>query len=561
MLAFADNCHDILEIDLQKCLNLTDISVTSLITGGRQLRELRLSQCERLTDESFLQLPLDHIYENLRVLDLTNCHLLSDAGLSKIVNSAPKLRNLVLAKCTNVTDRGLAAITKLGKNLHYIHLGHCARITDYGVGQLVRLCSRIRYIDLACCTNLTDASVSLLAGLPKLKRIGLVKCAAITDVSLRALARPKPSASNGGPWPNMLERLHLSYCSQLTVSGIRTMLINCPRLTHLSLTGVVDFLREDLVQFCRSPPEEFNPHQRDVFCVFSGRGVYDLRKYLQDNYVGPDTRSVDSDDDINDFDAVSAQLFQQNIQPHQYLAALQAQGIAVPMHPQTMQHMANHFQATLQGGQHQGATHIANVQQYQQQLHQLQLLQHQMQQLQAAQQAQPEQQPHQFQQAGQNHQMLPSLQQAVLQYIQPQQPQQTQQPPQAPVLTSNAFNFAPGAAPASSAAQTPFATPGLGDFATAHLHAHPFTPRPLSANPIHGQSATPIIPGTPIPQQQQFQFGLGIHGNVPPPPPALHGPGLGLGGGPNLNAIMIDDDDEDEDLNEADDSTVRGHRD
>lgn len=559
MLAFADNCHDILEIDLQKCMNLTDVSVTSLITGGRQLRELRLSQCERLTDESFLQLPLDHIYENLRVLDLTNCHLLSDAGLSKIVNSAPKLRNLVLAKCTNVTDRGVAAITKLGKNLHYIHLGHCARITDYGVSQLVRLCSRIRYIDLACCTNLTDESVSLLASLPKLKRIGLVKCAAITDRSLKALARPKPSGGSGGPWPNMLERLHLSYCSQLTVVGIRTMLLKCPRLTHLSLTGVVDFLREDLVQFCRSPPEEFNPHQRDVFCVFSGRGVFELRKYLQDNYVGPESRDMDSDDELNDFDAVSSQLFQQNIQPHQYLAALQAQGIAVPMHPQTMQHMANHFQATLQGGQNHGVTHIANVQQYQQQLHQLQLLQHQMQQLQA-QQAQQAQQTQQAQQAGHHHQQtLPSLQQAVLQYIQPQQPPQT---PQAPVLPSNTFNFAPNAAQASSAAQTPFATPGAGDFATAHLHAHPFTPRPLSANPTHNQSMTPVMPGTPVLQQQQFQtFGLGIQGNVPPPPPALNAHALGTG--PGINAIVIDDDDdeEDEDLNDGDDSTMRGHRD
>jgi len=357
----------------------------------------------------------------------------------------------------------------------------------------------------------------------------------------------------------MLERLHLSYCSQLTVVGIRTMLLNCPRLTHLSLTGVVDFLREDLVQFCRSPPEEFNPHQRDVFCVFSGRGVFELRQYLQDNYVGPEPRDVDSDEELNDFDAVSSQLFQQNIQPHQYLAALQAQGITVPMHPQTMQHMANHFQATLQGGQAQGVTHVANVQQYQQQLHQLQLLQHQMQQLQA-QQSQQAQQTQQAQTVGQHQHAFSTLQQAVLQYIQPQQPPQT---PQSPVLTSNAFTFAANTAQASSTAQTPFATPGAGDFATAHLHAHPFTPRPLSANPTHNQSMTPVISGTPsLQQQQQFQmFGLGIQGNVPPPPPALHTLPLGFGPGDNAIVIDEDDDDDDEDLNDGDDSTVRGHHD
>lgn len=55
----------------------------------------------------------------------------------------------------------------------------------------------------------------------------------------------------------------------------------CPRLTHLSLTGVQTFLREDLTRFCRDAPPEFTHPQRDVFCVFSGEGVSRLREYLQ----------------------------------------------------------------------------------------------------------------------------------------------------------------------------------------------------------------------------------------------------------------------------------------
>jgi F-box and leucine-rich repeat protein GRR1 len=61
---------------------------------------------------------------------------------------------------------------------------------------------------------------------------------------------------------------------------------------------VQSFLREDLVVFCREAPPgtlpshfhpislytntytEFNDHQRDVFCVFSGTGVSRLRNYL-----------------------------------------------------------------------------------------------------------------------------------------------------------------------------------------------------------------------------------------------------------------------------------------
>jgi F-box and leucine-rich repeat protein GRR1 len=146
------------------------------------------------------------------------------------------------------------AITRLGKNLHYIHLGHCSRITDTGVTQLVKLCNRIRYIDLACCTNLTDASITQLASLPKLKRIGLVKCAAITDRSILALAKPKQMGSGGPIQTSVLERVHLSYCTNLTLQGIYALLNNCPRLTHLSLTGVQAFLRDDLLVYCREAP-------------------------------------------------------------------------------------------------------------------------------------------------------------------------------------------------------------------------------------------------------------------------------------------------------------------
>lgn len=42
------------------------------------------------------------------------------------------------------------------------------------------------------------------------------------------------------------------------------------------------FLRDELVVFCRDAPPEFNEHQRDVFCVFSGTGVARLRQFLNE---------------------------------------------------------------------------------------------------------------------------------------------------------------------------------------------------------------------------------------------------------------------------------------
>lgn len=215
--AFATNCRQLLEIDLHGCAQVEDDAITALINEGPNLRELRLAHCTRLTDSAFLNLPYDAKFESLRILDLTDCGELQDAGVQKIITAAPRLRNLVLAKCRQITDRAVVAITKLGKNLHYIHLGHCARITDAGVLQLVKMCTRIRYIDLACCSYLTDESITQLATLPKLKRIGLVKCNNITDRSIYALAKPKPGEVKGTVAPSSLERVHLSYCTSLNL--------------------------------------------------------------------------------------------------------------------------------------------------------------------------------------------------------------------------------------------------------------------------------------------------------------------------------------------------------
>ncbi|KAB8236400.1 uncharacterized protein BDW43DRAFT_298469 [Aspergillus alliaceus] len=277
IISFARNCPAILEIDLHDCKSVTNRSVTSLMATLPNLRELRLAHCTEIDDLAFLELPKQLSMDSLRILDLTACEHVRDDAVERIVSSAPRLRNLVLAKCRFITDRAVWAICKLGKNLHYVHLGHCSNITDTAVIQLVKSCNRIRYIDLACCNRLTDQSVQQLATLPKLRRIGLVKCTLITNRSILALARPKVS-----PHPSIssLERVHLSYCVNLTMPGIHALLNNCPRLTHLSLTGVQEFLRDELTKFCREAPAEFTHQQREVFCVFSGDGVKQLRDHL-----------------------------------------------------------------------------------------------------------------------------------------------------------------------------------------------------------------------------------------------------------------------------------------
>lgn len=84
--------------------------------------------------------------------------------------------------------------------------------------------------------------------------------------------------------------------------AIHFLLQKLHKLNHLSLTGIPSFRKAELQQFCRTPPAEFNSSQRSAFCVYSGDGVDQLRRYLQQlfNSITEDinqTEDYDGDDD------------------------------------------------------------------------------------------------------------------------------------------------------------------------------------------------------------------------------------------------------------------------
>lgn len=181
--ALAEGCSMLLEIDLHNCSLVTDVSIRRIWTNLLHMREMRLSHCSLLTDAAFPapfgpeyhtecvnpfanssikkeneELPpliICRIFENLRMLDLTACPLITDQAVAGIVSHAPKIRNLVLSKCALLTDRAVESICRLGRHLHYLHLGHASKITDRSVRLLTRSCMRIRYIDFASKSNST----------------------------------------------------------------------------------------------------------------------------------------------------------------------------------------------------------------------------------------------------------------------------------------------------------------------------------------------------------------------------------------------------------------------
>ncbi|KAG0335663.1 SCF ubiquitin ligase complex subunit [Podila horticola] len=283
ILALTYHCPQLMEMDLANCSLVANNAIQSVFKTLPQIRDINMSLLSEITDASFSWiLPTVHRFEQLRVLNLTSCTLITDETLFKIIPAAPRLRSLTLTKCDRITDAGASVIKTLGKHLHYLHLGHCSKLTDKAISTLAQNCTRIRYLDLACCSKLTDAAVFSLAQLPKLRRIGLVKCSNITDHGIYAMLVSQVV-------PQTLERVHLSYCVHLSVTAVAALVNQCSKLTHLSVTGVPSFMTPTYQKFCRVPPSEFTAHQREVFCVFSGKGVRELRHFMQENPAASST--------------------------------------------------------------------------------------------------------------------------------------------------------------------------------------------------------------------------------------------------------------------------------
>ncbi|ODV58523.1 SCF ubiquitin ligase complex subunit GRR1, partial [Ascoidea rubescens DSM 1968] len=269
-----ENCKFLVEIDFHGCLKITNNSLMHVFQKMTQLREIRLSKNSNISDNMLKLLQDKPCLDRLRIIDFTACTYITDRVIEKFVKCAPRLRNVILSKCISITDKSLKSLSNLRKSLHYLHLGHCSNITDYGITTLIKNCHRLQYIDLACCSQLTDVTVKELATLRRLRRIGLVKCYQITNEGILELVRIRGN-------DDTLERVHLSYCQNLTIPPIFQLLISCPKLAHLSLTGIVAFLRNDIRKFCREAPSSFTEQQKKLFCVFSGNGVRQLRDFLK----------------------------------------------------------------------------------------------------------------------------------------------------------------------------------------------------------------------------------------------------------------------------------------
>ncbi|KAF9274876.1 hypothetical protein BGZ88_002730, partial [Linnemannia elongata] len=121
---------------------------------NRHLRRLELSGCESLGDEGLIILAQN--CTRLRLLDLEDVNLLTDASLRAFGLYLPKLERLSLSYCENVTDQGIIRMLRPAPNPTTLSTANNTVIANNADSAASLCCKRLVHLELDNCLLITD---------------------------------------------------------------------------------------------------------------------------------------------------------------------------------------------------------------------------------------------------------------------------------------------------------------------------------------------------------------------------------------------------------------------
>ncbi|XP_020092764.1 F-box protein At3g58530 [Ananas comosus] len=167
-------------------VGLTDLSIQYIVKNCRQIVDLNLSGCKKISDKS-LHLIADN-YQGLESLNITRCIKLTDDGLQQILLKCSSLQSLNLYALSSFTDKAYEKIAFLS-NLRFLDLCGAQNLSDEGLSCIAR-CAKLVSLNLTWCVCVTDVGVVAIAqGCRSLEFLSLFGIIGVTDASLEALSK------------------------------------------------------------------------------------------------------------------------------------------------------------------------------------------------------------------------------------------------------------------------------------------------------------------------------------------------------------------------------------
>lgn len=134
ILSLAEFCGNLETLIIGGCRDVSADAIKSLATGcGSSLKSLRMDWCRNISDSS-LSCVLSQC-RNLEALDVSCCEELTDAAFQLISNEEPglSLKSLMVSCCTKITVAGIGIIMDKCTSLQYLDVRSCPHITKAGL--------------------------------------------------------------------------------------------------------------------------------------------------------------------------------------------------------------------------------------------------------------------------------------------------------------------------------------------------------------------------------------------------------------------------------------------
>jgi hypothetical protein len=227
--------------------NLSDVGVMTLAEQCPQLKMLDISRCEELSDASVLAC----VKHCRRIADVSFrwCKLMTDSVVVALATGCPHLTSICFDRCGLTDDAllGLALHSSACPLLTRVKFSENDGVTNVGICALAKSYGQLATVDFSFCDVSNEAVLALASGCPRLSRVDLAGCEALTNEAVIALVE------------RCTELVHISFrdCDGITSDALIALAVlvpkNCPKL---ALIYVPHFIPNDsLVMLMRLVPQ------------------------------------------------------------------------------------------------------------------------------------------------------------------------------------------------------------------------------------------------------------------------------------------------------------------
>lgn len=186
------------ELNMDKCLQLTDVGLAKIAVGCSKLEKLSLKWCMEMTDlgidllckkcvdlkyldVSYLKVTNESLHSiasllKLEVLGLMACPLIDDVGLQFIERGCPSLKVIDVSRCEGVSSSGLIFVVRGHRNLLELNAGYCLSELSTALLHQMKNLNHLEVIRIDGARIFETSFQVISANCKSLVEIGLSKC-------------------------------------------------------------------------------------------------------------------------------------------------------------------------------------------------------------------------------------------------------------------------------------------------------------------------------------------------------------------------------------------------